>query len=92
MIDISNLTRYGFSCEWKPFPMSNPPQFGELTDGKFIKFEDVVELLKQAANSDYAAALKLYREFKKCFANPDMVAPFEAWCEERLHSEEPNVA
>lgn len=45
-----------------------------------------------STNSDYAAALKLYREFKRCFANPNMVAPFETWCEERLNAEEPHCA
>jgi hypothetical protein len=58
MIDISNLTKYGFSREWKPFPMSNPPKFGELSDGEYVKFEDVVELLKQADNIESAPFIK----------------------------------
>ena len=58
MIDISNLKRHGFVFK------SNLKEaiFDFEIDGPYVKFEDVVELLKQADNTGMDA-IALWREF-----------------------------
>jgi len=42
---------------------------------------DKTSRLTEYQNVDCSAALQLYREFKKAFVNPDIITPFETWCE-----------
>ena len=49
MIDISNLKRWDCCCKDVDCMGSGPG----LPNARFVKFEDVLELLKQADNSGY---------------------------------------
>ena len=45
----------------------------------------------QADNSDYAAALRVYKEFEGSNFMPSLYN-YKVWLDQRLHSDEPNVA
>ena len=58
MIDISNLKRWDCCCKDVDCMGSGPG----LPTARFVKFEDVLELLKQADNTGMDA-IALWREF-----------------------------
>jgi hypothetical protein len=53
---------------------------------------DIVEALKPSTNTDYAAALNIYKLYLYEHDGDDAAPRYDLWLEERLHSEEPNVA